>query len=195
MNWTHLIQRLNKPREFLGGRIKDNPFAFGICGASGGLSPQAMDILRPVLSFDYMGAAEYEFGAVPRALGGIAEECADYEGFTIEIDRKNIRKPWEHKKGDPWKGKVEVYIFCKKADREEVERRIRIIVSGKEETGTVSLKEGIRFTDAVDPAPRYKRETVGWLELDNSFFFTVDKTMFDGFVGLFTPRPGPPADR
>ena len=194
MNWTHLVQRLNKPRVFhpkLG--IKDNPFSFGGGLLRGGLSAEAMDLLRPIMSFDYMGAAEFEFGAVPRALSVMAENHKEYEGFTIEINRKSIRKPFDLARTAKWAGKVQVHVFCKKADREEVERRIRAIAKSEavSETGVINLKEGTRFCCAVDNTKDKPDDTRGWLELDNSFFWTIDQGMFDSFVSLFTPQTKP----
>ena len=70
MKRTYLIQRLEKPRtlKIAGVELKDNPFSFGGGLRNGGLSKDATDLLRPLFSFDYMGAAEFEFGAVPEAL-------------------------------------------------------------------------------------------------------------------------------
>ena len=68
-----LIQRLHKPESFkLAGVETDNPFSFGGGLINGGLSKEAMDLLRPIFSFDYMGAAEFEFGEVSKALTALA---------------------------------------------------------------------------------------------------------------------------
>ena len=40
---------------------------------NGGLSNEAMDLIRGIWSFDYMGASEFEWGAIPKALGEIAK--------------------------------------------------------------------------------------------------------------------------
>lgn len=54
---TYLVQRLNRPTNGY-----DNPFSFGGGLKNGGLSEDAMKLLRPIFSFDYMGSAEFEFG-------------------------------------------------------------------------------------------------------------------------------------
>ena len=69
---THLVQRLKKPFMKLGMAIR-NSFAFGGGFKDGGLNPEAAALLGEIFSFDYMGAAEYEFGAVADAFKTIAK--------------------------------------------------------------------------------------------------------------------------
>jgi hypothetical protein len=78
---SYLIQRLEEP---WGGmaQFKDNPFSFGGGLRNGGLSQEAMDLIRGIWSFDYMGSAEFEFGAVPEALNAIAN-CTTLEAFSF----------------------------------------------------------------------------------------------------------------
>ena len=58
-NAPYLIQRLQRARG-------TSPFAFG--GGNTAETQQAVKKLDECFSFDYMGAAEYEFGAFPKAL-------------------------------------------------------------------------------------------------------------------------------
>ena len=58
LHTAHYLQRLVSPGM--------NPFSFGAGG--GGISAEAKELLSNLFWFDYMGAAEYEFGAVPSAL-------------------------------------------------------------------------------------------------------------------------------
>jgi hypothetical protein len=74
----YLVQRLQRPYKGKeGGLIKDDPniFSFGGGFKNGGLSKQAMDIFKELFRFDYMGAAEFEFGAVPKAFQAIAQNA------------------------------------------------------------------------------------------------------------------------
>jgi hypothetical protein len=64
----YLIQRLEKPSK----DAKWNPFSFGGGYRNGGLSADAVGLLAPVFQPAYMGAAEYEFGALPKALQAVA---------------------------------------------------------------------------------------------------------------------------
>ena len=55
---------------------------------NGGLSSEAMDLIRGIWAFDYMGAAEFEFGAVPKALQKIA--ASDLTSFTISVPPSEV---------------------------------------------------------------------------------------------------------
>jgi hypothetical protein len=69
MKDSYLIQRLHKPESWrIKGKVLDNAFSFGGGLKNGGLTTKALDLLRDIFSFDYMCAAEFEFGAVPAAL-------------------------------------------------------------------------------------------------------------------------------
>ena len=56
----YLIQRLEKSKNYV------NPFSFGGGLVNGGLSKDAMSLLKPIFSFDYMGSAEFDFGVLPK---------------------------------------------------------------------------------------------------------------------------------
>ena len=104
MERSWLVQRLGKPykRGLLGG--KDNPFSFGGGFKNGGLSDEAMDLIRGIWSFDYMGAAEYEFGAVPAALNTIAQAAVakNLATFTITVPLKEVPQSWRDKSPTLW---------------------------------------------------------------------------------------------
>lgn len=191
MENTRLIQRLRKPANFnLGAlKLKDNPFSFGGGMVNGGLSAEAMDLLRPIFSFDYMGAAEFEWGAVPQSLTSMVKSIKDYVPFTIELDRKHVALPWDVKKKDEWKGKCQLYVFCRQDQKEEVESRLRLIAKDEyKRHDHIFLKEHTRMSDSLRPTFKEPDDPDirGWLEINNHFFFAVDKEMFDKFVGLFT---------
>lgn len=118
MKNSYLIQRLRKPY----GR--DNPFSFGGGLRNGGLSDEAMDILRGVFSFDYMGAAEFEFGAVPKALQGIAKDADQFVAFSFTIPLKKVEKDWRDKSMDEPDGDAVIYTICSRSDAKEVKSRI-----------------------------------------------------------------------
>jgi hypothetical protein len=81
LNNTWLIQRLEKSH----GNY-DNPFSFGGGLKNGGLSPDAMNLLRPIFSFDYMGSAEFEFGAIPKSLKYMADNINTYGCWNTKIN-------------------------------------------------------------------------------------------------------------
>src|SRR4051812_12009846 len=62
----YLVQRLEKPRN--GGVMGlASAFSFGGGLVNGGLSKEAMGMLKIIFSFNYMGSSEFEYGAVPAA--------------------------------------------------------------------------------------------------------------------------------
>lgn len=74
-----LFQRTRAPHA-----KRANPFSFG--GGGSGLSPEAGNTVSQVLEFDYMGAAQYEFGMAARCLAFMYEyrdvlESTEHNGF------------------------------------------------------------------------------------------------------------------
>ena len=158
---SYLIQRLKKP--FLSDEIGlANIFSFGGGFVNGGLSKEAMGLLEDVFSFDYMGAAEYEFGDVPRALTQIYANRKNYGTVTKELGGKNV------------------YIICNFEDSDAVVSRVALMYREKYKTRDwVGLKEALG-KDKLECG-----DVCGWLELDNGYFFFVDKEMFEKMCKLF----------
>lgn len=155
-----LVQRLEKPIQ-PAGLFKDNPFSFGGGRLNGGLSKEAMSLLRGIFSFDYMGASEFEWGAVPEALQKLAK--ADLAAFTFDIDGSTI------------------YVLAPSWWRADVEARIREFA--KDAYG-YRLKEVTRLYGVLHNE-RYTERLAGWLELDNGFMFFTDEEMWRKTCELF----------
>jgi len=180
MEQSFLIQRLEKPFK---NQTTDDPFAFGGGLVNGGISKEGMNLLRDIFRFDYMGAAEFEFGAVPKALQTIAKNAEQY--ITTEVEVTTTRKPWKFVKGKqlpPITNTAKVYIICNKDWADEVKKRIT--KWAKEESPRDTL-ERICLIEAVCPVEKWDQEKVGWLELDNGYFFFTDKEMFEKTAKLF----------
>jgi hypothetical protein len=114
-----------------------------------------------------MGAAEFEFGALPRALSHLANKFASGNGAA-------------------WSCKVkgrEVFIL---SENGLAGAQIVPILNNLAE-GKLRLKEPSKFDEVLSgKSDRY----IGWIELDNSFVFFVDagafekmKTLFESFTG------------
>lgn len=161
MKNSFLIQRLKKP--FNGfGQLKDNPFSFGGGLLNGGLSDEAMDLMRDLWSFDYMGAAEFEWGAVPKAF----QKMAGHRLITscIHVDDRAV------------------FILADVNHMEEAMGRVRAMAAGTYDGHT---KERIGLREAIHPRAERGERVCGWLELDNGFMFFTDQDMFDGACRLF----------
>lgn len=169
-----LVQRLNKPHPG-----PDNPFAFGGGRKNGGLSDEAMGLLRGIFSFDYMGAAEFEFGAVPEALQAIAKSADDLVAYSFPITLAKVRAHWDDKR--PAEGIGVVYVLCRREWTDEVEQRISEWATGDRE----DLKERTKLSNALRPFNEWDGETVGWLELSNGFMFFTDRDMWAKTAALF----------
>jgi len=178
MRRSWLVQRLQKPRQVFG---MDNPFAFGGGLRNGGLSDDAMSLLRGIFSFDYMGSAEFEFGAVPEALSGLARDSDALTAGSLKIQLKTVPASHRAPKDDPEPtGETEVFYLARRQHESEVRKRIRDLAKKD-----YRLREATRFPAALRPWDKWDSETVGWLELDNGFAFFLDRDMWQATCSLF----------
>jgi hypothetical protein len=160
---TWLIQRLEKPT----GRR--NPFSFGGGLVNGGLSNEAMDLLCPIFSFDYMGSSEFEHGAIPRFFQTIGENSEEYTTSEMSVNSTKI------------------YIICRSRCEDEVKKRIYEIAHDR-----VRTKEHVGLNIAVGLSEWYRKENcphIGWLEIENEFMFFVSKEAFEKTARLFEIIP------
>jgi hypothetical protein len=170
-----LVQRLIEPQA-----VERHSFGGGY--AYGGLSEAARAVTHTCFDFDYMGAAEFEFGAVPEALSLIwrrqGESRSTYSGWTMSLD---VSAPGDGAvmREALYTVSAEVYVIAPQEWTTEIEERI---VTWSGEGWKSDLKEPTRLLSTlVFPE---KTATKGWLELDNGFFFFVDKKMYEGVCDL-----------
>lgn len=154
----------------------DNPFSFGGGYRNGGLSEDAMVLLRSVWSFDYMGAAEFEFGAVPKALHKLAEGRDHMVAFDFTIPKDKITTSW---RGEKAAADGTIHVLCSDADREEVQSRIE----GWAGPGRDELKEPTLLAEIL--CGNEHAYACGWLELNNGFLFFTDRRMWEDASQLF----------
>ena len=199
MDRSWLVQRLKKP--YPGQGIGSGPLAFGGGLANGGLSKEALVLFKDLWRFDYMGAAEFEFGEVPRAFQKIAAASEDpgLVGESVRIPLSEVQPHWDEipkgarmttkkhwkKDGDGW-----VWFMCPRGWEAEVEARIR---GWAGERWNRDLKESTNLASTLRPHHDWERdgtETRGWLELNNGFMFFTDKDMWAGACQLFGAETG-----
>ncbi|MDE1854750.1 MAG: hypothetical protein KGH57_00295 [Candidatus Micrarchaeota archaeon] len=149
-----LIQRLLMPDERL---PLGNPFSFGAGYKNGGLSDEANEALNKVFSFAYMGAAEYEWGAIPTSLGKIFEMNKQHEIATGVLKLEE---------GD-------VFYFC----NSKIEKGVREVIK-RIAHGGIRTRDYVGVREALKNNERKHGDLAGWLELDNHFMFFVDEEMF-----------------
>lgn len=176
-----LVQRLRRPVAPSGHQLTRllEAFSFGGGLKNGGLSEDAMGMLREVFSFDYMGSAEFEWGAVPDALKRMGKSSLAAFSFTVPL--KDVPRNWRDKgKADP-PGEATIYVLCPNEHDQEVQERI----AGWVREEYPELKEGLKLTNALRPVEEWDSETAGWLELDNGFMFFTDADMWQKTCTLF----------
>lgn len=147
---TRLIQRLARPTG------SSNPYAFGGGLINGGLSDQAMALLSGIFSFEYMGSAEFEWGAVPKAL----QRIADHASAAMLVAGQYC----------------DVYFIAHVAYVSGVQGLVDQLL--KEES-QLRLKEYCGLAKAIANRASNNQRTVGWLELDNGFFLFTNSRMFE----------------
>jgi hypothetical protein len=162
-----------------------NAFSFGGGYVNGGLTKEAMALLKNICSFDYMGAAEFEFGAVPAAFNVMAGHAAKNELVAGRVALKGHTQQFNDER-DPLPGtKVEkefsVYFLCHKDWIAEVGSRIHGFAANKYDR----TKERVCLYEALFPDHEWDLDNKGWLELDNGFIFTIDPAMFHKFADVF----------
>jgi len=179
MRDSWLVQRLHKPRRF--GPFAGNPFSFGGGLRNGGLSDEAMELLGGIFAFDYMGAAEFEFGAVPKTLQGLARDVTLLTAYTITVSLATVPPSWRAKNAPTPSGDATIYVLARRTEAAEVTKRITAWTRKE----FPHLKESLRLTSALRPATEYDADTVGWLELSNGFAFFTDRSMWERTCDLF----------
>jgi|ERR1035437_2530956 hypothetical protein len=197
---TRLIQRLKKPFKPVDASgtpleklLADNPFSFGGGLKNGGLSDKAMELIRDIWEFDYMGAAEFEFGAVPQALEKMVKAYLtphlNGEMIFTEMlfDFGYIKSIFESDDIDP--GKIvqkPVYIVAPKDLMTYAVEVVKVQASSDwPDHKIMYLKEHSGLNRAVRDCKRpVWHQVCGWLELDHGFFFSIDKEMAYKFAEL-----------
>lgn len=120
-----------------------------------------------ILSFDYMGASEYEWGALPRSLKEIREKIKkeNFLVYELEITPEKV-----------------VQIFCSENDKESVFENIRDLSKGK-----LRLKMGSYFDLWVKDEEFTKIDF--WWDIENNFmFWKKDKTFRNKFIDIMKPE-------
>lgn len=210
MKDTWLVQTLDKkPRDAFHAKVAQ---VFGGHGVL--LSKEGWELIQSVCTLHYMGAAEFEFGTIPECLSAFARDSKELTTFPLIISRKFIKPNWNHERAQrdarrkelaeakragkkaPRAKKVVsqrtddpvVYVICRKSVATDVPGRIVSLAGDK-----IELKRGCGFSRALDPTTDYDKEPIGWLELDNGFFFFLGYEEYAGMCRLFSVTPIPEA--
>ncbi len=178
MRKTWLLQRLLRPWD-KEGKLESfsNSLAFGGGLKNGGLPQNAMEILSRIFRFDYMGSAEFEFGALPQCL-------ANMFATRETLIQGSLVVPWEYRDWmdrEPVKrDKARMFYLCQAPDESELKIRIKKWAIGEIDK---YLKENHLMP--ISLAGCLTEPIVGWLDLENGFFVFSDETMWRKTCELF----------
>ena len=177
---SYLIQRLKIPDPTIWGKMKA-AIAFGGGLKNGGLSDEAIKLIRKIWSFDYMGAAEFEFGVIPKTLRSIAN-CQKNLICNSFITHYNYHSyQWEGESKE-YNGNGRIYYICQKDHEKDVKKNLSFWASN----GHHNTKEVILLSKSMSGCKeKYEDPVVGWLELDNGFMFFTNETMWRDTCNLF----------
>ena len=173
MKKSYLIQRLKFP--FPDNSI--NPFSFGGGIKNGGMNKEFMKEISKILRFDQMGAAEFEYGAVPESFDRIIQNINNYKIGTCII-------PYYYRtfgKNEEKIGNKRVYYLCKIKDEQEIKERLKNWAI--EDT---YLKEDMGLNRSLAGTV----DCSGWFDIENDFMFFSDEKMWrnvSNFLGIKTP--------
>lgn len=152
---TRLMQRLKDPPCNTKPDTVKPHHVFG--GAGLGLTQQMWDVLDPLFELEYMGAAEYEFGILPRALHTFSSQ--KLAAFPVVLKKRTV------------------WVLCPEDICSAVESLLRHF-----EKHEPSTKAGALFNATLAGETQIK----GWFELDNGFFVFVDEDMWTRTRNAFT---------
>ena len=107
-----------------------------------------------LMSFEYMGSAEFEFGALPRSLKRMASEFNAYKRFSTSFSN-----------GDDM-----VHIICKSEHKDDI---IAFLEKASKESYGLNTKEVVYFKEAL--AKEQYTNTNVWWDLENNWFAVLGK--------------------
>jgi len=191
----YLIQRLKKPFKIEKNDGKEgvmaslaNAFSFGGGLINGGLSKDAMKLINDIWRFDYMGSAEFEFGAVPKSLHQMGEYAikSNLTAFEFEVTGKisdySYKFEKDRKRDVENKVTKTVYVICHKDYVDEIKTFISNMADGTKRI--YQTKENVGFSSNIC-GMEYCVDNVGWHDIDNHYLFFTDKEMFDKISVVF----------
>lgn len=101
-----------------------------------------------IVELDYMGAAEFEFGALPKSLGNMREKINYYIYFDISI------------------GLNVISVFCHKDKKDEVRDYLNELADNK-----MRLHERSDFDNYIHPSKYYQSKVNFWWDIENDLMF------------------------
>ena len=123
--------------------------------------------IASILSFDYMGSAEFEWGALPKSLKRIRENLEQYVYVDIHIKNKVIT------------------VLCKES--QQFDMKLYLLKLSK---GEPRLKEFSAFDSYINDKGYYKDRFDFWWDIGNHLMFWKKNPVFEEkFKALIKVKP------
>ena len=183
MKRSWLIQRMQLPK----GRV--NPFSFG--GGGSGFHPDVADQLKDVCSWDYMGAAEYEFGSTAKAFNRMIAAKKKLKAGAFRLNYKYDRPLWMTTPAKLFEGEGKVSYICPKKGIKELQTCLTKWAKDYEYGDTrdnVKLDEALANVDNEYLASSLYSQCCGWFDLENDFMFFTNEKMWREFCDGFSVK-------
>lgn len=204
MKTPYLIQRISEQTSY--NKEIDPNITLDI-DKDGILNKNALRKLDSLMRNDYMGASEFEWGALGKAWTFVAQRRADLVPFEMQFEGQPyqtwvIPQGKVRKKLQDWPArKVNLYGFCPKEFIEEYPKMLNDWA--KENYKGYFMKCYPRMKDSLFPEQSYSMRTymenkderynpfkdnsrvVAWLDFDSPAFFTVRQGLYKEVSSLF----------
>lgn len=119
-----------------------------------------------ILRFDYMGSAEFEFGAMPESLDKIRSCISEYTYLDV-----------------PMKDKV-ITVFCKDSQKTDIKTYLEELAENK-----MGLKEYSDFDSYINPV-HFPNRTDFWWDIENNLMFWKKNVEFEtNFKAIIEKAP------
>jgi len=195
MEWKkpYLVQILKQPWEKT-GTVRDglqNAFSFGGGLKSGGFSKEAMQLLTNLWGWEYMGASEYEWGAVPEAMKKVVDYVNKNNYFAGYIEIEHPESVCnEHGGVDIWNKKnpklitSKVFILCHKLHTSYVTEFIWKVANSQQRITRDYTNIAIVLYKG-EKKLLYSSIAIGGLNLDNAFIYLTYEPSIQKMIQMF----------
>ena len=191
-----LILRLNKTREPITFPAPENAAGFfQIRETDAG--PELTRWINNALNCDYMGAAEFEYGAVPKALWAMTNAAKAGELVETELTFSGTPSIAFALKGKPeaealaLPTETKTWLLCPKAILEELKPYLEELTQNDSPTTFRTLevpyiKKGLfGFIRGYQNHIHADSNYIGWLDIKNLWFLTKDEAQMRALKTLF----------
>lgn len=167
-----LLQRMKKPA--------GNPIslAFG-CGGSG-IKPELQKKLESICSWDYMGAAEYEFGELARSLERIIKNKKKFKANVLNVFYNCRPFSWGEGLSENISGTNKVFYICLKKDIEELKGYLKEWAAKE----CLDTRDPLYFNESLAGEKANSHGIYGWIDIKNDYMFFTDEKMWRKFCDL-----------